>query len=341
MRSTQAIPNRRETRGTRPPAPAQTERGGEAGLIPVPAPIAAPEPAHPTRGQSARITTTPTAGTTGAPRTGNGRYSRSYADSRARESSDSEDEYRRTHSRSSDSRRTSSHSSSSYRDSRSSYSKSDRDSKVESSHADVDRRGRSSSKADRDSKRTSESEVSKRCSPLDELGYRKGTSHSKPDSNVNSSRYKSTPSKAPAPKPDKFKSSFCCTESIEEIKSKSNSLDLETSCVKNNEIRVSSVKKLEREKTLSPLNQFNDSPVLPKADESKAGLANSKSEELAANEGHDSVKEQETFLKAKHDPLRACFPTESSVNGSPEGQDEGLATSSACKAEDVDRKSVV
>ncbi|NWY71391.1 SETD2 methyltransferase, partial [Erithacus rubecula] len=263
------------------------------------------------------------------------RYSRSYADSRARESSDSEDEYRRTHSRSSDSRRTSSHSSSSYRDSRSSYSKSDRDSKVESSHADVDRRGRSSSKADRDSKRTSESEVSKRCSPLDELGYRKGTSHSKPDSNVNSSRYKSTPSKAPAPKPDKFKSSFCCTESIEEIKSKSNSLDLETSCVKNNEIRVSSVKKLEREKTVSPLNQFNDSPALPKADESKAGLANSKSEELAANEGHNSVKEQENFLKAKHDPLRACFPTESSVNGSPEGQDEHLAASSASKAEDV------
>ncbi|XP_036235102.1 histone-lysine N-methyltransferase SETD2 [Molothrus ater] len=263
------------------------------------------------------------------------RYSRSYADSRARESSDSEDEYRRTHSRSSDSRRTSSHSSSSYRDSRSSYSKSDRDSKVESSHADVDRRGRSSSKADRDSKRTSESEVSKRCSPLDELGYRKGTSHSKPDSNVNSSRYKSTPSKAPAPKPDKFKSSFCCTESIEEIKSKSNSLDLETSCVKNNEIRVSSVKKLEREKTLSPLNQFSDSPALPKADESKVDLANSKSEELAATEVRDSVKEQETCLKAKHDPFKACFPTESSMNGSPEGQDEGLATSSACKAEDV------
>ncbi|NXI26606.1 SETD2 methyltransferase, partial [Sterrhoptilus dennistouni] len=265
------------------------------------------------------------------------RYSRSYADSRARESSDSEDEYRRTHSRSSDSRRTSSHSSSSYRDSRSSYSKSDRDSRAESSHADVDRRGRSSSKADRDSKRTSESEVSKRCSPLDELGYRKGSSsHSKPDSNVNSSRYKSTPTKAPAPKPDKFKSSFCCTESIEEIKSKSNSLDLETSCVKSNEIRVSSVKKLERERALSPLNQFSDSPALPKADESKAGLASSKSEELAANEGHDSVKEQETFLKAKHDALRTCFPKELSVNGSPEGQEEGLATSSASRAEDVD-----
>ncbi|XP_009958726.1 PREDICTED: histone-lysine N-methyltransferase SETD2, partial [Leptosomus discolor] len=264
------------------------------------------------------------------------RYSRSYADSRARESSDSEDEYRRTHSRSSDSRRTSSHSSSSYRDSRtSSYSKSDRDSKVESSYADAERRGRSSSKADRDSKRTSESEVTKRCSPLDELGYRKGTSHSKPDSNVNSSRYKSTPSKTPTPKPDKFKSSFCCTESIEEIKQQSNSLDLETSCLKSNEIRVSIAKKFEREKTLSPLDQLNDSPAFKKADESKAGFANSKSEELAGNECHDSVKEQETLLKIKHDQLRTCLPVELSVNGSPEGRADGLATSSASKPEDV------
>ncbi|PKU32533.1 hypothetical protein llap_17163 [Limosa lapponica baueri] len=263
------------------------------------------------------------------------RYSRSYADSRARESSDSEDEYRRTHSRSSDSRRTSSHSSSSYRDSRTSYSKSDRDSKVESSHADMERRGRSSSKADRDSKRTSESEVTKRCSPLDELGYRKGTSHSKPDSNVNSSRYKSTPSKTPAPKPDKFKSSFCCTESSEEIKQQSNSLDLETSCLKSNEIRVSIAKKFEREKTLSPLNQLNDLPAFKKADESQVGFANSKSEELTGNECHDSVKEQETLVKIKPDPVRTCFPTELSVNGSPEGRADGLATSSASKTEDI------
>ncbi|XP_009983540.1 PREDICTED: histone-lysine N-methyltransferase SETD2, partial [Tauraco erythrolophus] len=263
------------------------------------------------------------------------RYSRSYADSRARDSSDSEDEYRRTHSRSSDSRRTSSHSSSSYRDSRTSYSKSDRDSKVESSHADAERRGRSSSKADRDSKRTSESEVSKRCSPLDELGYRKGTSHSKPDSNVNSSRYKSTPSKTPAPKPDKFKSSFCCTESTEEIKQQSNSLDLETSCLKSSEIRVSIAKKFEREKTLSPLNQLNDSPAFKMADESKAGFATSQSEELTGNECHDSVKEPETLFKIKDDQLRTCFPTELSVNGSPEGRADGLATSSACKTEDV------
>ncbi|NXS44830.1 SETD2 methyltransferase, partial [Balaeniceps rex] len=268
------------------------------------------------------------------------RYSRSYADSRARESSDSEDEYRRTHSRSSDSRRTSSHSSSSYRDSRTSYSKSDRDSKVESSHADVERRGRSSSKADRDSKRTSESEVTKRCSPLDELGYRKGTSHSKPDSNVNSSRYKSTPSKTPAPKPDKFKSSFCCTESIEEIKQQSNSLDLETSCLKSNEIRVSIAKKFEREKTLSPLKQLNDLPAFKKADESKAGFASSASEELTGNECHDSVKEQETLLKIKHEQLRTCFPVELSVNGSPEDRADGLATSSASKTEDVAASSV-
>ncbi|NWT01849.1 SETD2 methyltransferase, partial [Mionectes macconnelli] len=263
------------------------------------------------------------------------RYSRSYAD-RGRESSDSEDDYRRTHSRSSDSRRTSSHSSSSYRDSRSSYSKSDRDSKVESSHADLERRGRSSSsKVDRDSKRTSESEVSKRCSPLDELGYRKGSSHSKPDSNVNSSRYKSTPSKTPAPKPDKFKSSFCCTESLEEIKPQCNSLDLESSCLKSNEIRVSIAKKLEREKTLSPLKQLSDSPALPKADESTVSFANSNSEEPAGSESHVSVKEPETSSKVKHDPVRICFPAELSVNGSPEGQDDGLATSSASRAEDV------
>ncbi|NWS77913.1 SETD2 methyltransferase, partial [Crotophaga sulcirostris] len=261
------------------------------------------------------------------------RYSRSYADSRARESSDSEDEYRRTHSRSSDSRRTSSHSS--YRDSRTSYSKSDRDSKVESSHADSERRGRSSSKADRDSKRTSESEVTKRCSPLDELGHRKGTSHSKPDSNVNSSRYKSTPSKTPAPKPDKFKSSFCCAESSEEIKAQSNSLDVETSCLKSSEIRVSIARRSERETMLSPFSQLNDSLAVKKVDELKVDFADSKSEELAGNESHDSVREQEASLKTKHDALRTWFPAELSVNGSPEERADGLETSSASKTEDV------
>ncbi|NXP51927.1 SETD2 methyltransferase, partial [Heliornis fulica] len=260
----------------------------------------------------------------GSPYRERSRYSRSYADSRARESSDSEDEYRRPHSRSSDSRRTSSHSS--YRDSRSSYSKSDRDSKVESSHADLERRGRSSSKADRDSKRTSESEVTKRCSPLDDLGHRKGTSHSKPDSNVNSSRHKSAPSKTPAPKPDKFKSSFCCTESIEEIKQQSNSLDLETSCLKSSEIRVSVALKPEREKTLSPSSQSNDS---------KVGFVSSKPEELLGNECHDSVKEEETISKLKHDQLRACFPVELGVNGSLEVSADGLAACGASRPEEV------
>ncbi|NXD14402.1 SETD2 methyltransferase, partial [Nothocercus nigrocapillus] len=260
------------------------------------------------------------------------RYSRSYADSRARESSDSEEEYRRTHSRSSDSRRTSSHSSS-YRDSRTSYSKSDRDSKTESSHGEMERRGKSSSKADRDSKRTSESEATKRCSPLSELGYRKGTSHSKPDSNVNSSRYKSTPSKTPAPKSEKFKSSFCCTESNEEIKQQSNSLDVEASCLRSNEARTSIAKKIEREKTLSPLKQLNESPTFKKTDESKDGFSNTKADELIGNECHDSVKEQETLIK--HDQLRTYLPMELSINGSPEGRSDDLATSSASKAEDV------
>ncbi|KAM8811211.1 histone-lysine N-methyltransferase SETD2 [Eudromia elegans] len=260
------------------------------------------------------------------------RYSRSYADSRARESSDSEEEYRRTHSRSSDSRRTSSHSSS-YRDSRTSYSKSDRDGKAESSHGDTERRGKSSSKADRDSKRTSESEAAKRCSPLSELGYRKGTSHSKPDSNVNSSRYKSTPSKTPAPKSDKLKSSFCCTESNEEIKQQSNSLDLEASCLRSSEARTSIAKKLEREKTLSPLNQLHESPTFKKADESKDGFSNAKSDGLIGNECHDSVKEQETVIK--RDQLRTYLPMELNMNGSPAGRCADVAASSASKAEDV------
>ncbi|XP_010216325.1 PREDICTED: LOW QUALITY PROTEIN: histone-lysine N-methyltransferase SETD2, partial [Tinamus guttatus] len=243
------------------------------------------------------------------------RYSRSYAESRARESSDSEEEYRRTHSRSSDSRRTSSHSSS-YRDSRTSYSKSERDGKTEASHGETERRGKSSSKVDRDSKRTSESEAPKRCSPLSELGYRKGTSHSKPDSNVNSSRYKSTPSKTPAPKPDKFKSSFCCAESNEEIKQQSNSLDVEASCLRSNEARAPVAKKLEREKTLSPVNPWNESPSFKKADESKDGFSNAKADELLGNECHDSVKGQETLIKPEQ--LRTYLPMELHINGSPE-----------------------
>ncbi|NWX93752.1 SETD2 methyltransferase, partial [Nothoprocta pentlandii] len=259
------------------------------------------------------------------------RYSRSYAESRARESSDSEEEYRRTHSRAGDARRTSSHSSS-YRDSRTSYSKSDRDGRTESSH-EAERRGKSSSKADRDPKRTSESEAPKRCSPLSDLGYRKGTSHSKPDSNVNSSRYKSTPSKTPAPKPEKLKSSFCCAESNEEIKQQSNSLDLEASCLRSSEARTALAKKFEREKTLSPVRQLNESPAFRKADEPKDGFSNAKSGDLIGNECHASVKEQETLIK--HDPLRTYLPVDLNLNGSPEGRCEDSATCGASKAEDA------
>ncbi|XP_067386549.1 histone-lysine N-methyltransferase SETD2 isoform X2 [Emydura macquarii macquarii] len=261
------------------------------------------------------------------------RYSRSYVDNRTRESSDSEDEYRRTHSRSSDSRRTSSHSSS-YRDSRtSSYSKSDRDSKTELSYAETERRGKSS-KSDRDSKRASESEVSKRCSPLNELGYRRGTSHSKPDSNVNSSRYKYTPTKTSAPKSDKSKSSFCCTESVEEIKQHSNSLDSETSCLKSSELRMTIIKKFEREKMVSPFTQLNDSPTFKKLDESKDGSPNLKSE-LIGNDCHDSIKEPENLIKVKLDQLRTYCPMELNINGSPEDRSDDLATYCASKIEDV------
>ncbi|CAH2281806.1 histone-lysine N-methyltransferase SETD2 isoform X4 [Pelobates cultripes] len=88
------------------------------------------------------------------------RYSRSNADSRTRDSSDSEDDYRR-HSRSSDSRRQTSSSSTSYRDSRtSSHSKYDRDSKVELSR-DLDRRGRTSSRSEKDFQKSTEKDFKK------------------------------------------------------------------------------------------------------------------------------------------------------------------------------------
>eukprot|EP00079_Xenopus_tropicalis_P026638 XP_012820434.1 PREDICTED: histone-lysine N-methyltransferase SETD2 isoform X3 [Xenopus tropicalis] len=118
------------------------------------------------------------------------RYSRSYADSRARDSSDSEDDHRRTHSRSSDSRRPSSSHSSSYRESRtSSYSKYDRDSKGDSSY-DLDRRGRDTSRHERDFRRSSEKEPSKKASPRKaspkkEAEEKREWSHSKADNSGN------------------------------------------------------------------------------------------------------------------------------------------------------------
>ncbi|XP_042638354.1 LOW QUALITY PROTEIN: histone-lysine N-methyltransferase SETD2 [Orycteropus afer afer] len=251
------------------------------------------------------------------------RYSRPYTDNRARESSDSEDEYKKTYSR-----RTSSHSSS-YRDLRtsSSYSKSDRDCKTESSYIETEKRGKYSSKLDRDSKRTSENEVMKRCcSPPNDLRFRRGSSYSKHDNNA--SHYKSVPSK-PVPKSDKFKNSVCCTELNEEIK-QSHSLSLQTPCSKGSELRMIS-KIPEREKTgsPSPLNQLNDSPTYKKLDDSLTFKS-----EFIGHDSQDSIKELSSLSKGRHDQLRAYCPIELNINGSP-GAESDLATFRTSKTEPV------
>lgn len=251
------------------------------------------------------------------------RYSRPYTDNRARESSDSEEEYKKTYSR-----RTSSHSSS-YRDLRtsSSYSKSDRDCKTETSYLEMERRGKYSSKLERESKRTSENEAMKRCcSPPNELGFRRGSSYSKHDNSA--SRYKSTPSK-PTPKSDKFKNSFCCTELNEEIK-QSHSFSLQTPCSKGGELRM--INKIpEREKTgsSSPSNELNDSPTLKKLDESPIFKS-----EFIGRDSHDSIKELDSLSKVKNDQLRSFCPIELNVNGSP-GAESGLATLCTSKTDAV------
>ncbi|XP_076985617.1 histone-lysine N-methyltransferase SETD2 isoform X2 [Tamandua tetradactyla] len=242
------------------------------------------------------------------------RYSRPYTDSRARESSESEDEYKKTYSR-----RTSSHSFS-YRDLRisSSYSKSDRDCKTESSYLEAEKRGKYSSKLERESKRTSENEIMKRCcSPPNELGFRRGSSYSKHENSA--SRYKSTPSK-PITKADKFKNSFCCTELNEETK-QSHSFSLQTPCSKGSGLRMIS-KIPEREKTgsLSPSNQLNDSPTFKKLDESPLFKS-----ELIGHDSHSSIKELDSLPKGKHDQLRTYCPIELNINGSP-GTESDLAT---------------
>ena len=251
------------------------------------------------------------------------RYSRAYTDSRARESSDSEDEYKKTYSR-----RTSSHSSS-YRDLRtsSSYSKSDRDCKTESSYLEIEKRGKYSSKLERESKRTSENEAMKRCcSPLNELGFRRGSSYSKHDNNA--SRYKSAPSK-PVSKSDKFKNSFCCTELNEETK-QSHSFSLQTPCSKGSELRVIS-KIPEREKTRSPSpsNRLNDSPTFKKLDGSPVFKS-----EFIGHDSHDSIKEVDSLCKVKNDQLRSYCPTELNINGSP-GAESDLAAFCTSKHDTV------
>ncbi|XP_045846119.1 histone-lysine N-methyltransferase SETD2 isoform X2 [Meles meles] len=251
------------------------------------------------------------------------RYSRPYADNRARESSDSEEEYKKTYSR-----RTSSHSFS-YRDLRtsSSYSKSDRDCKTESSYLEMEKRGKYSSKLERESKRTSESEAMKRCcSPPNELVFRRGSSYSKHDNSA--SRYKSTLSKSIS-KSDKFKNSFCCTEINEEIKP-SHSSSLQAPCSKGSDLRMIS-KIPEREKTgsPSPSNRFNDSPTFKKLDESLIFKS-----EFLGHDSHDSIKELDSLSKVKNDQLRSYCPIELNINGSP-GAESDLATFCTSKTDTV------
>ncbi|CAH6777632.1 Setd2 [Phodopus roborovskii] len=246
------------------------------------------------------------------------RYSRPYTDNRARESSDSEDEYKKTYPR-----RTSSHS---FRDLRtaSSYSKLDRDCKTETSYLEMERRGKYSSKLERESKRTSEHEAIKRCcSPPNELGFRRGSSYSKHDNSA--SRYKSALSK-PVSKSDKFKNSFCCTELNEE--NKQSHFSLQTPCSKGSELRTSS-KIPEREKTgsPSPSNQLNDSPTFKKLDESPILKS-----EFIEHDSHDSIKELESLTKVKNDQLRSFCSFELNINGSPETESD-TATFCASKTD--------
>ncbi|KAG8521598.1 Histone-lysine N-methyltransferase SETD2, partial [Galemys pyrenaicus] len=251
------------------------------------------------------------------------RYSRPYTDNRARESSDSEDEYKKTYSR-----RTSSYSSS-HRDLRTSasYSKSDRDCKNESSYLETEKRGKYSSKLERESKRTSEHEAMKRCcSPSNELGFRRGSSYSKHDNSA--SHHKSAPSK-PIPKSDKFKNSFCCTELNEELK-QSHSFSLQTPCSKGSELRMTN-KIPEREKTgsPSPSNRLNDSPTFKKLDESPVFKST-----FIGHDSHDSIKELDSLSKVKNDQLRNYCPIELNINGSP-GAESDLATFCTSKTDTV------
>ncbi|XP_031199892.1 histone-lysine N-methyltransferase SETD2 isoform X5 [Mastomys coucha] len=231
------------------------------------------------------------------------RYSRPYTDNRARESSDSEDEYKKTYPR-----RTSTHS---YRDLRtsSSYSKFDRDCKTETSYLEMERRGKYSSKLERESKRTSEHEAIKRCcSPPNELGFRRGSSYSKHDNS--NSRYKSALSKSIS-KSDKFKNSFCCTELNEENK-QTHSFSLQAPCSKGSELRTIKISEKEKTGSPTPSNQLNDSPTFKKLDESPILKP-----EFIGHDSHESIKELE-LSKVKNDQLRNFCSIELNVNGSPE-----------------------
>uniref|UniRef100_A0A8C5RZ90 Histone-lysine N-methyltransferase SETD2 n=1 Tax=Laticauda laticaudata TaxID=8630 RepID=A0A8C5RZ90_LATLA len=266
------------------------------------------------------------------------RYSRSYMDSRVRESSDSEEEYRRVHSRlSTDSRHASSHSSS-YRDSRtsSSYSKSERESsKTDSAYPDVERRGKQA-RSERETRRISESDISKRSSPVNEPRHRREASHSKAEGG-SSSRSKPTSSKTSAPKSDKFKSSFCCTES-EDVKDQSNCVDSETSGVSGCEMKTALIQKPETERTVSPVSQFSDSLTFRKLDESKLGSPLSTVKELAGIDSHISIKDMGSLGKERQEQLRTSSPVELDINGSPERRSR-KRLSSPFEAEEIDLSS--
>ncbi|XP_029444100.1 histone-lysine N-methyltransferase SETD2 isoform X2 [Rhinatrema bivittatum] len=247
------------------------------------------------------------------------RYSRSYADSRTRESSDSEEEYRRTHSRFSDSRHTSSYSSS-YRDSRtSSYSKSDRDNKTESFYTESEKRGRSSSKSERECRKISDSEVIKKCSPLKELACRIGASHSKMDSNMSSSLSKSVPSKPVAGRYDKIKNSVC-SESDEE--SKSSYVDVKMPCkLKSDELDII-LSKIQGKKRAAASSQSTPLKDLPSCKNIKAELKEdsfcSGSNERAGNNNPVVDEKAEMLLNLKCDEMKDCSPMELNINRTPE-----------------------
>lgn len=115
------------------------------------------------------------------------RRSRSRTD-RTRDSSDSEDDHRKTRTRTGDSSRSSAHSSSHKDLKSSSYSKSEKAYKsADSPHSsELDKRTQSS-KFERTSKRLSDSDSQRKCSPDPDWSYRKSSSHHKSETNSKSS----------------------------------------------------------------------------------------------------------------------------------------------------------
>ncbi|XP_075444214.1 histone-lysine N-methyltransferase SETD2 isoform X3 [Ascaphus truei] len=245
------------------------------------------------------------------------RYSRSYADSRTRESSDSEDEPRRTHSRSSDSRRPSSSSHSSFhRDARtSSHSKYERDAKGEYSHDHLDRRGRTSSRTESYSKKPSELEAAKKGSPQKETYCKRGSSHSKSDSNANSSS-RSHSSRALEPKHEHLNTSSSSSKREVEKTPLRSSVDKEEhKTVKKDE--VCSVNVPVHEKTVLP--DMQQTPSLPplEVDNFQPSSISSPYVGHETSFSPDSSKETQTLIHAKCDDMQSESPDLMNLTGSP------------------------